>query len=482
MPSPRRRRKSESGFMLLFVFLLAAVAALALYMEMPRVAFESQRMKEELLVERGMEYQRAIQLYVRKNRKYPARLEDLESANGMRFLRRRYVDPMTGKDDWRFIKVGPMGEFIDSVTMKKDDKKKSENNFITEFAGVGQTSTNGQNANTVANRQRQSDKAGAPGSVGNMEGQEGGGQPVDPNNPQQQAQQGATPDAPFPPPVQQPGSQPGQANQEGPRGPGPGAEPGSANMQQLPPVGFPPPGQQQGQTGQQVNPGMPGFNPVGRFVPGVGTSDRVQNPFGTPASSQTGGQVPQQINPQGQQGGQFPTQNPQFANQIMGMITNPNRNQAGAFNNQGQQQPGQMGAGMGQMGQPGVPGAGVALGPGIAGVASKFEAEGIKVVNERTKYNEWEFIYDIKKDMEKQGAGGAAMGNNTNNPLGGSNQQQQQGMGSRNSGGFGGGSSSGFGGGSSSGFGNSSGSGFGNSSGSGFGNQGPGSGNTRRPR
>ncbi len=31
----------------------------------------------------------------------------------------------------------------------KDDKKKSENNFITEFAGVGQTSTNGQNANNA---------------------------------------------------------------------------------------------------------------------------------------------------------------------------------------------------------------------------------------------------------------------------------------------------------------------------------------------
>jgi len=35
---------------------------------------------------------------------------------------------------------------------------------------------------------------------------------------------------------------------------------------------------------------------------------------------------------------------------------------------------------------------------GIAGVASKLEAEGIKVYNDRTKYNEWEFLYDARMD------------------------------------------------------------------------------------
>jgi hypothetical protein len=31
---------------------------------------------------------------------------------------------------------------------------------------------------------------------------------------------------------------------------------------------------------------------------------------------------------------------------------------------------------------------------GIAGVASKYEAEGIMVINQRRKINEWEFIFD----------------------------------------------------------------------------------------
>jgi len=37
-------------------------------------------------------------------------------------------------------------------------------------------------------------------------------------------------------------------------------------------------------------------------------------------------------------------------------------------------------------------------GSGIAGVASNAEGKGIHIINERTKYKEWEFVYDLKKD------------------------------------------------------------------------------------
>ena len=55
-------RSGERGFALLMIFVMAAVIAITLYMEMPRVAFESQRAKEQLLVDRGNEYKRGIQL------------------------------------------------------------------------------------------------------------------------------------------------------------------------------------------------------------------------------------------------------------------------------------------------------------------------------------------------------------------------------------------------------------------------------------
>ena len=48
-------RDKERGFALLFVFLLAAVLALGLYKEMPRVAFESQRLREQMLIDRGLQ-------------------------------------------------------------------------------------------------------------------------------------------------------------------------------------------------------------------------------------------------------------------------------------------------------------------------------------------------------------------------------------------------------------------------------------------
>ena len=84
-----RTRNRESGFALLLIFALAGAVAIMLYTELPRAAFESQRAKEDLLVSRGQEYQRGIQLYFRKFRKYPATMDDLEKTNNVRFLRRR---------------------------------------------------------------------------------------------------------------------------------------------------------------------------------------------------------------------------------------------------------------------------------------------------------------------------------------------------------------------------------------------------------
>ena len=67
MTNPRRRRNEQQGFALLFVFAMAASIACILYLEIPRVAFEAQRSREELLMSRGKEYIRGVQLFVRKN-------------------------------------------------------------------------------------------------------------------------------------------------------------------------------------------------------------------------------------------------------------------------------------------------------------------------------------------------------------------------------------------------------------------------------
>src|SRR5579864_1306724 len=163
---PTRDAKSgDSGFALLLVFAMAAAVAIMLYMELPRVAFEAQRNKEELLIERGEQYKRAIQLYFRKFKTYPASIDALENTNNLRFLRRRYPDPLTGKDEWRLIHVGPGGVFTDSITRKpKTDKPKDTitNTFITEAPPIGSTPADAQ-PTTAGPRRRPSDQP-QPGS------------------------------------------------------------------------------------------------------------------------------------------------------------------------------------------------------------------------------------------------------------------------------------------------------------------------------
>src|SRR5579884_1455026 len=92
------RRKNEQGYILLYLTLLASVLAIAALGWIERVDFQIKRDREEELIHRGVQYSRAIRRYVKKFGRYPSKIEDLESTNNIRFLRRRYKDPITGKD------------------------------------------------------------------------------------------------------------------------------------------------------------------------------------------------------------------------------------------------------------------------------------------------------------------------------------------------------------------------------------------------
>ena len=96
----------EAGFMLVFVVLLAALLLIALAAAAPVVAKDLQRDKEVESAHRANEYVRAIRLYYRKFKTYPPSLDALQNTNNVRFLRKEYVDPLTGKPDWRIIHVG----------------------------------------------------------------------------------------------------------------------------------------------------------------------------------------------------------------------------------------------------------------------------------------------------------------------------------------------------------------------------------------
>lgn len=102
--APKSRR--ESGYILLSVMLLVTLMLLVLSIELPRIAQQIKREKEEELIHRGNEYRSAIRKFFRKFGRYPLSVDQLENTNNMRFLRKRYKDPFTGKDDWRLLHPG----------------------------------------------------------------------------------------------------------------------------------------------------------------------------------------------------------------------------------------------------------------------------------------------------------------------------------------------------------------------------------------
>src|SRR6266567_2493939 len=89
---------SQSGYMLLMLMLVVTLLAIAAAAIVPTMAFQIRRDREEELIHRGVQYSRAIRRYVKKFGRYPTRLEELEDTNHLRFLRRQYKDPITGKD------------------------------------------------------------------------------------------------------------------------------------------------------------------------------------------------------------------------------------------------------------------------------------------------------------------------------------------------------------------------------------------------
>jgi len=103
--------RQERGYVLLTLIFFVAVLAISLATILPSIKQEIIRDREEEMVHRGAQYTRAIRLYFKKNGRYPAKIEDLENTNNLRFLRKRYKDPtMKGEDspeaDFKILRFG----------------------------------------------------------------------------------------------------------------------------------------------------------------------------------------------------------------------------------------------------------------------------------------------------------------------------------------------------------------------------------------
>ena len=427
---PRGRRRDQGGFVLLTLLFTAAAIAIQLAISLPRAAMEAQRIREEKLIYRGEQYKRAIELYYRKHQKYPQELDDLEDTNGVRYLRRRYKDPLTGEDEWRLVHMGPDGRFKDSLVYDtEDEEERGRGGFGAGSrsgmaSGMGSSFGGGFGRSGAASR---GSGAGQPGGYGRGYPQAGGfpgaGGFVQ-GYPQQQqgfvapdgrfrgadraraVRQSAAPQilgqgGPF-------GGIPGQEGaQQAPLDPNdPNAQPGTPDQaaaagrnpdystmlpSQVPPGAGQRPGYPQaGGFGSRVN------RPGGRQARGA--QSRGGSGFGRTGAGGRGGLGSQGAGAAGR-AGQRPMgfggqgAGSQAANIIGQLLTQP--------------RPGGL-AGLRAAQNRG--GGGAAFTGGIAGVASKAEERGVKIYKEREAYNEWEFVFDYREAQGLSGGMGAMGG------------------------------------------------------------------------
>jgi len=99
-------RHGEQGYILMALMLVTALMLLGLTLAMRSAAADIRREREIEMIHRGEQYERAIQHYYAKFGRYPSRLEELENTNNIRFLRKRYKDPLSPSGEWKLLHVG----------------------------------------------------------------------------------------------------------------------------------------------------------------------------------------------------------------------------------------------------------------------------------------------------------------------------------------------------------------------------------------
>lgn len=336
-PAQGRGRGAESGYALITILFLLGVVAVMLARSLPRDAMNAERTREEVLIYRGEQYARAVKLYFREHQRYPETLDDLEETDGVRFLRRRYRDPITGDDEWRLIKMGTDGRFEDSLVYdtEKDDPAGGRSTPAAQAFAAAQLNDVPVTPNAaVAQR-----ISAAPSNPFQFPGGTAGGAFAFPG-------QLAAEDPEAEPPIR-PDGQPAR-----------GAD---GDYSQV----------------------LPGQVPTD-----AGQRDPRLGPNGVPAA--IAGIAPQQAPAYGGQPLRPDAISSQATSLIGDLLTRPRP--GGLAGLQGQTMP-QQGA------------SAAAFQEGIAGVASKSERSGVKVYKDRQTFNEWEFVYDYRKDAQMGAAG-----------------------------------------------------------------------------
>lgn len=109
------RRQRDGGYLLLAILLMMALMIIAATAMAPRVVQQIKRDREEEMIHRGTEYARAIKKYYKKFGSYPSTMEQLDTTNQIRFLRKRYKDPLTKDGKWKLLNYGDIATLLNAA-------------------------------------------------------------------------------------------------------------------------------------------------------------------------------------------------------------------------------------------------------------------------------------------------------------------------------------------------------------------------------
>jgi hypothetical protein len=175
--------------MLLAVLFMMAIMLITALAVAPRFIQQARRDREEEMIHRGTEYMRAIKRYYRKFGRYPANVEQLENTNQVRFLRKRYKDPLVNDGQWKLLHFGDVsalaaaaGIGVQGAAALQASLQTSLQgaNSLNQSAGGATSSTGTDQASSTSpqgaqpSTQQQSSFAGGPGAGGAQAGTDAG--------------------------------------------------------------------------------------------------------------------------------------------------------------------------------------------------------------------------------------------------------------------------------------------------------------------
>ena len=191
-PISERRRRRESGAMLLAVLFMMAMMIIVALAVAPSFVMQGRRDREQEMIHRGTEYARAIKKYYKKFGRYPSNLEQLDNTNQIRFLRRRYKDPLTQDGEWKLLHYGDIALLLGANAQGLPGQQVGPLG-VSQNANLGASSATNANAtDQTANTALQQSGASGNQPQGTQQ-QNGGSSPYTSGPGSAQGQSGASP-------------------------------------------------------------------------------------------------------------------------------------------------------------------------------------------------------------------------------------------------------------------------------------------------